>query len=285
MTTEELIEQNNELRAALNKENEDFYLDFLLYVRSQGVLKDEQTVEEQLFAILQDILEAQKNGQSAADYFGTDPKFVADRILQQTPNKLSEAAKLFLYGFGAYIGFSLLPSLPIPGKPMDLGSFLLSGVYLTLLAIVGFFLIGKTIYFFKKSKMASWMKSLMSFVIACAVLFPAFAITFWLHTPAQINLDGTLGIFVIVLVLIGVTVFIKKQEKKDKDDDKDHIWRPILFFVILSAVVGVLTRLPILDGLLLSKGGRLILAGIMLAGLVIFNVYTVYTAKKMNKED
>lgn len=281
MTTEELIEQNNELRGALNEENDAFYTDFLLYVRSQSIFKEEHTTEEQLFSILQDILEAQKNGQSAADYFGTDPKFVADKMLAATPSRLAEGAKLFLYGIGAYFAFNLVPDLIVPGKPLDLGAFILSGLYLSLVAILVLNLIGRTIYFFKKSTIPSWAKKVMTFTGAIALLAPVTFINMWVHTPAKLNLDGTVGIFVIILVLIGVTIFVRKQEKKEES----HIWRPILFFVVISAVIGILTRLPILEGLLLSKAGRLTLAGIVLVVLIIFNVYTVFTVKKMDKKD
>lgn len=89
MTVEKLIKRNNELRSGLNKENETFYSDFLIYARTTNWLKDEQAVEEQLLAILQDILEAQNDGQSAADYFGDDPKHVADSLLKSLPIKVS----------------------------------------------------------------------------------------------------------------------------------------------------------------------------------------------------
>lgn len=67
-----LSEQNNHLREKLTPENRKYYEKLLLYLRAKG--KDEVVTEEILLEILQDMLEAQAEGQTAQQYFGTDPK-------------------------------------------------------------------------------------------------------------------------------------------------------------------------------------------------------------------
>ena len=42
--TEQLIEQNNQLREQLTKENERYYSDLLVYTRIRGFFLNEQTV-------------------------------------------------------------------------------------------------------------------------------------------------------------------------------------------------------------------------------------------------
>ncbi|MDR3157387.1 MAG: hypothetical protein LBT69_05700 [Lactobacillales bacterium] len=91
MKTKELIEQNNQLREQLTPENNTYYEEMLIYIRTGSFFRDEKESESILLEILQDILLAQKNGESATDYFGKNPKEIADEILVTlTPKKLSK---------------------------------------------------------------------------------------------------------------------------------------------------------------------------------------------------
>lgn len=69
---ESLSEKNNQLREKLTPENRKYYEKLLVYLRVKG--KDEVATEAVLLEILQDMLEAQAEGQTAKQYFGTDPK-------------------------------------------------------------------------------------------------------------------------------------------------------------------------------------------------------------------
>lgn len=74
MTKEEkLIEKNNELREQLTPENKEYYEKVLIYLRTKSLFHDELEIENILIELLQDILEAQKNNESAEDYFGKNP--------------------------------------------------------------------------------------------------------------------------------------------------------------------------------------------------------------------
>lgn len=47
--------------------------------------KDVQTVEEAITGVLSDMIEAQSDGPSAKEYFGSDPQTAADAIIRQLP--------------------------------------------------------------------------------------------------------------------------------------------------------------------------------------------------------
>ncbi|GAY78639.1 hypothetical protein NBRC111894_4193 [Sporolactobacillus inulinus] len=64
-TVEALVKQNNQLRDELLEENKSYYEDLLTYIRTAGLFYDDLEVERLLMQILQDILSAQHDGQSA----------------------------------------------------------------------------------------------------------------------------------------------------------------------------------------------------------------------------
>ncbi|CAM3120686.1 hypothetical protein [Sporolactobacillus spathodeae] len=67
--TQTMIEQSNVLREKLNDANKTYYEQLLLYTRTTGLFNDDYEVETLLLQILQDILSAQANSQSAVDFW------------------------------------------------------------------------------------------------------------------------------------------------------------------------------------------------------------------------
>ncbi len=68
-----LIKRNNDLRKELTLENKKYYEELMVYIRANSTFKSELDVEQILLDILNDILEAQFNNQTAQSYFGKDP--------------------------------------------------------------------------------------------------------------------------------------------------------------------------------------------------------------------
>jgi len=146
MIIKEIIEANNLLRENLNTENKAFYENLLLYIRIDGFARNEHKIETQLLSILQDILEAQGEGVSAADYFGKEPKVIADDILSEMPRHILEVIKVGFYVVLTYIGVCFLPSLMIAEKPIDIGMLVISGAFLYIVVLIGFKYLGRTVY-------------------------------------------------------------------------------------------------------------------------------------------
>lgn len=279
MTIDQLIERNNELRQGLNDENEAFYTDFMIYARTTNWFKDNQAIEEQLLAILQDILQAQKNGQSAADYFGADPKRVADSLLKNLPVKVSSFFNLIFYVFFGYFAIAFIPAISVPGKVIDLGDYMLAGIYLTASGFLATWLMGEAIYLFKRNPMKKWLKYLCTFLVALALLFPALAINIWIKTPLRLSFDGWVGIAAIVIMLIILAIYQKISVTSQV------INRPIYYYIVFQAVVGIVTRLPFLEGVIATKNGKFVLAGLLGFGLVIFWFVSWRMLKKIKNDD
>ncbi|MEI2358549.1 DUF1129 family protein [Mesobacillus zeae] len=86
MNAKDLIKMNNEKREELTKENEAYYSDILLYIRTHLTLSEQQS-EELLMELLDHLLEGQKEGKRAEDIFGSDPKGYCDEMIAQIPKE------------------------------------------------------------------------------------------------------------------------------------------------------------------------------------------------------
>ncbi|MFY3792835.1 DUF1129 family protein [Ureibacillus sp. MALMAid1270] len=102
LTVKQLIEQNNEKRKLLTSENVAYYDDLLVYIR-MNKFKDERATEIVLLNLLDEILEAQKEGKCAKELFGTSPKGYADKIIESLPKE----SKRSIIEFGLEILFTL----------------------------------------------------------------------------------------------------------------------------------------------------------------------------------
>ncbi|MGL5684567.1 MAG: hypothetical protein ACRCXQ_02090, partial [Vagococcus fluvialis] len=130
MTKEEkLIEKNNELREQLTPENKEYYEKVLIYLRTKSLFHDELEIENILMELLQDILEAQKNNESAEDYFGKTPQEQLDILLNQLP-KVSVKKKLSLVFivFAISTAFSLFSTLTNPIPSINILTIIFNGV-------------------------------------------------------------------------------------------------------------------------------------------------------------
>jgi uncharacterized membrane-anchored protein len=112
MNAKELIQLNNQKRKQLNKENLKYFGEMLVYIRL-SYDKSEQEAEEILTELLDHLLEAQKEGKSAIEVFGDNPKQYADEIIGELPRLLTKEKMNFfsmaiLYFFSTVAIFSAL---------------------------------------------------------------------------------------------------------------------------------------------------------------------------------
>ncbi|REB08084.1 DUF1129 family protein [Sporosarcina sp. BI001-red] len=103
VTTKELIKENNEKREQLTEENEQYYTNILVYIRSKFLLSERAT-EELLMEMLEHLLEGQQDGKSAEEIFGGDPRAYADEVIGQMPKEKKKNQLLF----GIQLIFSVL---------------------------------------------------------------------------------------------------------------------------------------------------------------------------------
>lgn len=95
MNAEELITLNNKKREQLNKENLTFYEEMLVYIRT-NFNKSEQQTEEILMELLDHVLEAQKEGRTAKEIFGEEPKAYCRELIGELPKAPKKKQILFI---------------------------------------------------------------------------------------------------------------------------------------------------------------------------------------------
>ena len=135
LTVKELIEQNNEKRKNLTPENQEYYQNMLVYIRSTA-LKSERATEEVLLEMLDHLLEAQREEKTAVEVFGKAPKELAEEIIETLPKESVKANLDFLFEIGfTLFGWYLViigipPLISQEDRTVYLGSILLSGILL-----------------------------------------------------------------------------------------------------------------------------------------------------------
>ncbi|MGV3487510.1 MAG: DUF1129 family protein [Tuberibacillus sp.] len=103
MTVQQLIEENNQKRKQLTKDNEEYYSEMLVYLRFHFTLSERHT-EELLMELLDHLLDGQAQGKSAQELFGDDPKAYCDEMIEQLPKE----SKRNVMWFGLYISLLII---------------------------------------------------------------------------------------------------------------------------------------------------------------------------------
>lgn len=211
METNELVKHNRLLQRKLNAENARYYGDLLLYLRGKSVFKDDQIIEEKALEILQDILDAQSVGQSAETYFGQNPKVVADDLLANVPVNPRSFLQLAFYGISAYIIVTLFILTFGSSNVVDLGQFVVVGIYGLIGALGILWILGSSAY----KKYNSQSRILNGFIFALYIV-AGLTLTVFVKTPFRLVLSDNfiLGIIVTIVALIAGSLFISKQKQK-----------------------------------------------------------------------
>lgn len=106
MNAKQLIKENNQKRDQLTAENETYYEDLLLYIRTDWHVSEQQA-EELLLELLNHLLEGQQEGKTAVEIFGDNPKTYADQLIEQLPQEEKgsrfDFATSLLLQMGAYV--------------------------------------------------------------------------------------------------------------------------------------------------------------------------------------
>ncbi|MFL2132812.1 hypothetical protein [Desemzia sp. FAM 24101] len=265
---EALTQKNATLQQQLIKENETYYSDLLVYIRTKTFFRDELKTEELLIEVLQDILEAQDNGISAADYFGNSPKETANQIIEQIPFNFKNVLSTFIYAFLAYAAFSILPSLIFPETAFDAGVFLLSGIYYFFLATILIWGVGQTIY-----RTIPKVIEITVFLVFILLSSAPFVLNSVLHfeTPLTFSLDGTLGIL-LILFIAAIVIYKASHET---------LFATFIPIIFISALLGVLYRLELTQHYLVSGAGKITTSIIMIISVLV-SVYLTHRLSKHN---
>lgn len=234
-SAKQLVEKNNKLREQLSPENKVYYEDILMYMRTFGFFYEELETEQHLMAILQDILEAQKHGESAEEYFGKNPKEIVNQLTKQFEkpswNSMFKISGLIFLISTFYV---IVGSFTAPTLQVNVLVILLNGIFSVALVYGIFKLLHLSIY------MKMQLPKLIKFFVVWIMTMIPFGVFFLirLYTPKQgiVKIGDPFDWIAILVILIVSTVYVIFKKKRELFGG--------LTFVITLGVFGLLLRIP-----------------------------------------
>ncbi|VUX02531.1 Uncharacterised protein [Streptococcus constellatus] len=265
---QEIIQRTQALIARLSPENQAYFDKINEYMVLSSLLRDERAIREQIYQMVLDFSDAERDGISAQEFFGNAPKGMADELVNNSP-RIHLKSALFISGLiGVILAFCRLLSSFSSSTYLTISPFLyLSDVVLGLFGIGLIFLVlAKTVY----SHYTKWVIGVSSvFLVAVGLLVR------WL---AEENL-ATFFVFIISnpwdVVLMGMSFLICLFAIR-----RDKVFQPMLFPVGGMILTGLLKRwtkeMQITDTLWTT----IIPIAIIIVSLLIFYGSSYYVFKK-----
>jgi uncharacterized membrane-anchored protein len=179
LTAKDIIEQNNKKRKYLTPENELYYENMLVFIRSNAFKKERET-EEVLLEMLDHLIEAQKDGKTAEEVFGKTPEQLAEQIIDSLPKEsikdiLEFGFEIVFTLFGWFLAiWGLMPFVTKKEQTIYLGSTAISALLLIgsliLLVYVVFSVLKKNAFSnSKKKKTLAWGLGILMGLVWAAV--------------------------------------------------------------------------------------------------------------------
>lgn len=274
MTSVIYYEETQALVQTFSKEDQAYFQDLWDYFNFAGFLYEEKALREQVYNLALDFSQAGADGLTAKDYFGLDPKEMADQIIENMPKESTRS--VLKYGAiisGIVIFYRLLSDFASQAVLVLKPLVYLTDIILGLLAIgLLFYLLRRLIFAEEKLKKAIYV----AFVLVLGFYFvgeivgvrflPALA---WLTVPNPwdtLLMTGTSGALILW-------------------QWKEELGRAFVFPIVAFLVVGFLHRWTLAQGIQNLGMTVLLPTVIIIFGLVIYYWFTIRALKKMKAEE
>ena len=273
MKTISYYEETQALMQTFSQEDQVYFQDLWDYFNLAGFLYKEEALREQIYNLAVDFSQAGADGLTAKDYFGLDPKIMADQIIENMPRE--SARSILKYGAivpGIVIFYRLLSEFASQAVLVLKPLVYLTDIILGLLAIgLLFYLLRRLIFAEEKSKKAIHVAIVLvlGFYFASEIVgvrfLPALA---WLTVPNPwdtLLMTGTGGALILW-------------------QWRDEFGRAFVFPIVAFLVVGFLHRWTLAKGVQNLGMTVLLPTVIIVFGLVIYYWFTIRALKKNRTE-
>ena len=273
MTSVIYYEETQVLVQTFSQEDQAYFQDLWDYFNFAGFLYEEKALRGQVYNLALDFSQAEADGLTAKDYFGLDPKEMADQIIENMPKESTRS--VLKYGAiisGIVIFYRLLSDFASQAvlviKPLV---YLMDGI-LGLLAIrLLFYLLRRLIFAEEKAKKAIYV----AFVLVLGFYFvgeivgvrflPALA---WFVVPSPWD----------TLLMTGASGALILWQWKEE------LGKAFVFPIVAFLVVGFLHRWTLAQGVQNLGMTVLLPTVIIIFGLVIYYWFTIRSLKKNRTE-
>lgn len=269
MTSVIYYEETQALMQTFSQEDQVYFQDLWDYFNLAGFLYKEEALREQVYNLAVDFSQAGADGLTAKDYFGLDPKEMADQIIENMPKESTRS--VLKYGAiisGIVIFYRLLSDFASQAVLVLKPLVYLTDIILGLLAIgLLFYLLRRLIFAEEKSKKAIHV----AIVLVLGVYFfseivgvrflPALA---WLTVPNPwdtLLMTGTGGALILW-------------------QWRDEFGRAFVFPIVAFLVVGFLHRWTLAQGIQNPIMTIILPTVIIGIGLMIYYWFMIRDLKK-----
>lgn len=273
MTSVIYYEETQALVQTFSQEDQVYFQDLWDYFNFAGFLYEEKALREQVYNLALDFSQAGADGLTAKDYFGLDPKEMADQIIENMPKESTRS--VLKYGAiisGIVIFYRLLSDFASQAVLVLKPLVYLTDIILGLLAVgIIFYLLRRLIFAEEKTKKAIYV----AFVLVLGFYFvgeivgvrflPAFA---WFVVPSPWD----------TLLMIGASGALILWQWKEE------FGRAFIFPIVAFLVVGFLHRWTLAQGVQNLGMTVLLPTVIIVFGLVIYYWFTIRALKKNRTE-
>lgn len=269
MKTVSYYEETQALMQTFSQEDQAYFQDLWDYFNLAGFLYKEEALREQVYNLAVDFSQASGDGLTAKDYFGQDPKIMADQIIENMPRE--SARSILKYGAivpGIVIFYRLLSEFASQAVLVLKPLVYLTDIMLGLLAIgLLFYLLRRLIFAEEKSKKANHV----AIVLVLGVYFaseivgvrflPALA---WLAVPNPWD----------TLLMTGASGALILWQWRDE------FGRAFVFPIVAFLVVGFLHRWTLAQGIQNPIMAIILPTVIIGIGLMIYYWFMIRDLKK-----
>ena len=273
MTSVIYYEETQVLVQTFSQEDQAYFQDLWDYFNFAGFLYEEKALREQVYNLAPDFSQAGADGWTAKDYFGLDPKEMADQIIENMPKESTRS--VLKYGAiisGIVIFYRLLSDFASQAVLVLKPLVYLTDIILGLLAIgLLFYLLRRLIFAEEKSKKAIHVAFVLvlGFYFASEIVgvrfLPALA---WFVVPSPwdaLLMTGSSGALILW-------------------QWKEEFGRAFIFPIVAFLVVGFLHRWTLAQGAQNLGMTVLLPTVIIVFGLVIYYWFTIRALKKNRTE-
>lgn len=269
MKTVSYYEETQALMQTFSQEDQVYFQDLWDYFNLAGFLYKEEALREQVYNLAVDFSQAGADGLTAKDYFGLDPKIMADQIIENMPRE--SARSILQYGAivpGIVIFYRLLSEFASQAVLVLKPLVYLTDIMLGLLAIgLLFYLLRRLIFAEEKSKKAIHVAIVLvlgfyffSEIVGVRFL-PALA---WLTVPNPWD----------TLLMTGASGALILWQWRDE------FGRAFVFPIVAFLVVGFLHRWTLVQGIQ-NPSMTIILPTVIIGiGLMIYYWFIIRDLKK-----
>lgn len=268
------FKETQALMQTFSQEDQAYFQDLWDYFNFAGFLYEEKALREQVYNLALDFSQASGDGLTAKDYFGQDPKGMADQIIENMPKESTRS--VLKYGAivsGIVIFYRLLSDFASQAVLVLKPLVYLTDIILGLLAVgLIFYLLRRLIFAEEKAKKAIYV----AFVLVLGFYF--------VGEIVGVRFLPDLAWFVVpspwdTLLMTGASGALILWQWKEE------FGRAFIFPIVAFLVVGFLHRWTLAQGVQDPTTTIILPTVIIMIGLMIYYWFTIRSLKKNKTEN